>query len=111
METLKEDKTTQVVVIGAGMAGLLTAYFLHQENVDTIVLEAKKVASGQTMNTTAKITSQHNLVYDNLIKDFGQEIASGYARANEEAIKNYAKIIKKNNISCHFKKEPVYVYR
>lgn len=110
METLKEDKSTQVVVIGAGMAGLLTAYLLYQENVDTIVLEAKKVASGQTMNTTAKITSQHNLTYANLIKDFGEEIARGYALANEEAIKSYAKIIEKNNISCHFKKEPAYVY-
>lgn len=110
METLKEDKSTQVVVIGAGMVGLLTAYLLHQENVDTIVLEASKVASGQTKNTTAKITSQHNLTYDNLIKDFGEEIARGYAMANEEAIKSYAEIIKKDNISCHFKKEPAYVY-
>jgi len=55
-ERLTEDISTEVVVIGAGMAGLLTAYLLHQENIDTIVLEANRIASGQTMNTTAKIS-------------------------------------------------------
>ncbi len=110
METLKEDKNTEVVVIGAGMAGLLIAYLLHQENIDTIVLEANTIASGQTMNTTAKITSQHNLIYDTLINDFGLENATGYAKANENAIQKYAKIIEEENISCHFQRSPAYVY-
>lgn len=109
-ETLKEDKNTDVVVIGAGLAGLLTAYLLHQEGINTIVLEANKIASGQTMNTTAKITSQHNLIYDQLIHDFGIEKAVQYAEANERAITIYDNIIRENNISCHFKRESSYVY-
>ena len=40
------------------MAGILTAYFLKQHGVEPVVLEAKTVGSGQTRNTTAKITSQ-----------------------------------------------------
>ena len=109
-ERLTEDISTEVVVIGAGMAGLLTAYLLHQENIDTIVLEANRIASGQTMNTTAKITSQHSLIYDKLISDFGMEIARGYALANEEALKTYVEIINNKNIACHLEREPAYVY-
>lgn len=109
-EMLREDKRVEVVVIGAGMAGLLTAYLLKQENVDTIVLEANRIGGGQTMNTTAKITSQHNLIYDNLINKFGIEIARGYALANEEALQNYIDIIESQSIDCHLQREPAYVY-
>lgn len=110
MDSLKGDKKTEVVVIGAGMAGLLTAYFLQKKNIDTIVLEGDRIASGQTKNTTAKITSQHNLIYDNLIDKFGLEHTLGYAASNENAIQMYADIIQKHNISCHFKRESAYVY-
>ena len=47
------------VVLGAGMAGILTAWFLRQHGLSVIVLEANRVGSGQTQNTTAKITAQH----------------------------------------------------
>ena len=63
----------EVIVIGAGMAGLLTAYFLKEEGKDVLVLEAKEVASGQTGRTTAKITSQHGLKYSKLLKDVGEK--------------------------------------
>ena len=109
-ESLTEDIKTEVAVIGGGLAGLLIAYFLYQENIDTVVLEANKIASGQTKNTTAKITSQHNLIYDSLINNFGLEIAKGYGQANERALEKYAEIIDRENISCNFQREPAYVY-
>ena len=55
-KTLEGDLRAKNVVIGAGMAGLLTAYMLQEKGCEVIVLEADKVASGQTKNTTAKIT-------------------------------------------------------
>ena len=110
MKPLKGDISTDVAVIGAGLAGLLTAYLLHQEGFKLVVLEGGQIASGQTMNTTAKITSQHNLIYDNLIRQFGIQQATQYAMANEKAIKMYDEIIKKENISCEFERKPAYVY-
>ena len=47
-EPLKGDLTTDAAVIGGGMAGILTAYFLKQHGVEPVVLEAKTVGSGQT---------------------------------------------------------------
>ena len=53
------------------------------------------MASGNTKNTTAKITSQHDLIYDKLISEFGEKKARQYAKANELAIKNIKKLLKK----------------
>lgn len=109
-ENLCTDLSTEVVIIGAGMAGILTAYLLRQKNVEAVVLEAGRIAGGQTKNTTAKITSQHNLIYDKLIKNFGEEKARQYADANEQAIKMYKRIIEQEKIDCDFKMLPSYLY-
>lgn len=107
---LQENLNVDVVVVGAGMAGILTAYFLHQQGAKVIVLEAKNIASGQTKNTTAKITAQHHLIYRYLIQTFGREQALLYAKANLEAIESYRMLVKKNQINCHFEEKPAYVY-
>ena len=79
-----------VVVIGAGMTGLLCAYFLQQRGKRVLVLDAGRIAGGQTGRTTAKITSQHGMIYTRLISQLGQERAALYARANQRAIRDYA---------------------
>ena len=60
---LEQDISVDVAVIGAGMAGILTAYFLQEAGLSVAVLEAKRVGSGQTRHTTAKITAQHGLCH------------------------------------------------
>ncbi len=107
---LDGDKKVQAAVIGAGMAGCLTAYFLHRQGVETVVLEADRIGSGQTRNTTAKITSQHGLIYDKLIRDFGEETARRYAAANQHAIEKYRRIIGGNRIDCDLEERPAYLY-
>ena len=109
-ETLSADIRTQNVVIGAGIAGILIAYLLQEQGQEVIVLEAKEIASGQTKNTTAKITSQHGLNYNDLIKNVGVERAKGYAQANEDAIHIYKEIITKEGIACHFEELPSFLY-
>ena len=89
---LKGNIHIQNVVIGAGMAGILTAYFLQKKGLEVIVIEADKIAGGQTKNTTAKITSQHGLIYHDMMKKAGKSRAKGYAQANETAIKVYEEI-------------------
>ena len=109
-EALAEDLHVKNVVIGAGMAGLLIAYQLQQKGQEVVVLEANTIASGQTKNTTAKITSQHGCIYHNMIKHCGLERAKGYAKANEAAIKEYREIITKEGIACQFEELPSFLY-
>ncbi|HAT4116306.1 FAD-dependent oxidoreductase [Clostridium perfringens] len=109
-EALNKDIKTNVLVIGAGIAGILTAYMLKQKGRDVVLIDAAEIASGNTKNTTAKITSQHDLIYSKLISEFGEEKARQYAKANELAIKKYKEIIEDKRIECDFEEKPAYVY-
>lgn len=109
-EPLAGDMEAPVVVIGAGLAGILTAYYLKQEGIRAVVLEADRIGSGQTKNTTAKITSQHNLIYSWLIRKFGSRMAGHYASANEAAIGEYERLIREKGIDCGFDRRPAYLY-
>lgn len=109
-EALAGDLETEAVIIGAGLAGILTAYYLGQAGIRTVVLEADRIGSGQTKNTTAKITSQHNLIYERLIRTFGHGMAEHYARANEAAIEEYERLILEKEIACDFTRCPACLY-
>ncbi len=105
---LKEDINTDVLIIGGGLCGILCAYFLKQSNIDYVLAEGNRILSGITKNTTAKITSQHGLIYSKLIKSCGKEKAHMYLEANEDALKEYEKLCK--NTDCDFEKRPAYTY-
>lgn len=107
-EALKGDLKTDVLIVGGGLAGLLCAYFLEQKGVNYVLVEADRICSGVTANTTAKITSQHSLIYEKLINQFGIEKAGMYYEANEQAVEKYRALCK--NISCDFEEKDSYVY-
>ena len=105
---LDRDLHVDVLIIGGGMAGVLTAYRLHQAGVDYALCEAETLGSGTTMNTTAKITSQHGLVYAKLIRAFGEQKAKLYYRANEEAIEAYRTLCR--SIDCDYEQKDNWIY-
>ncbi|HAT4255145.1 TPA: FAD-dependent oxidoreductase [Clostridium perfringens] len=109
-EALNKDIKTDVLVIGAGIAGILTAHMLKKKGREVVLIDAAEIASGNTKNTTAKITSQHDLIYSKLITEFGEEKARQYAKANELAIKKYKEIIEDKRIECDFEEKSAYVY-
>ena len=86
-------KTAEAAVIGAGMAGILCAWLLKEAGIKAVVFEAATVGSGQTKNTTAKITAQHGLIYKRLVQTVGARAAGQYARANQAAVREYGRII------------------
>ncbi len=107
-EPLRSDLNTDILIIGGGMAGLLCAYKLAQTGVDYTLVEAGRICGGITKNTTAKITSQHGLIYDKLIREFGVERARLYLEANQEALEEYRTLCK--SIDCEFLDKDAFVY-
>ena len=108
--SLDGDISAEAAVIGGGLAGILTAFFLSERGIETVVLEAECIGGGATKNTTAKVTVQHELIYARLIKDFGLRRARQYATANTQAIGQYRRIITENNIACDFTDCAAYLY-
>ena len=107
-DPLEGNKSTDVLIVGGGIAGILCAWKLKNAGVDCMVAEAKQICSGITKNTTAKITLQHGLIYQKLIKSFGEEYASLYLEAQTLAGKTYAQLCK--NIDCDYETRDSYVY-
>lgn len=108
--SLNGSVNTDAAIIGGGLAGILTAYFLKQRGLNPVILEAARTAGGQTKNTTAKITVQHGAIYQKLIKSFGLKDCSLYYRAQQDALDQYARLTAELSVSCGFTRLPSYLY-
>ena len=107
-DALKENKNTDVLIIGGGIAGILCAYKLKEAGVNCMLVEATDICGGITKNTTAKITLGHGLIYDKMIKRFDEDKARLYAEAQIKAGKEYARLCK--SIDCDYETRDNYVY-
>lgn len=107
-DPLRSDLKTDVLIIGGGMAGVLCAYKLAKAGVDHALVEADRIGGGATKNTTAKITSQHGLIYDKLLREFGAERARLYLEASQGALEEYRALCR--TIDCGFEEKDAFVY-
>ena len=105
---LAGDTRTDVLIIGGGIAGLLTAHFLQQAGVRCLVAEAGRIGGGTTAGTTAKVTSQHGLVYRKMVERFGAETAGLYLQANEDAVRDFRSLCR--NADCGWEDQNAYLY-
>ncbi|HEX2050949.1 MAG TPA: FAD-dependent oxidoreductase [Actinomycetota bacterium] len=107
---LRGDTSADVVVVGAGIFGITTAWLLHHAGARVVLVEARRVCEGVTGHTTAKVTSGHGLVYANLTRKYGAGTARVYAEANEWAIAEIARTATERGIDCDLERLPNYVY-
>ena len=110
LEPLRKDEETEVCVIGAGLFGLTTAYYLTELGKKVIVIEKGEIGEKASGNTTGKISSLHGLFYDHLISDYGEDYARKYLEANEKTIQNIKDIIQKEQIECELTEQSAFVY-
>ena len=109
-EALKKEVSTDVCIVGAGIFGLTCAYYLSKAGLKVAIIEKDEIANKTTGHTTAKITSQHGLIYTYLVKTYDEQFAQDYLFANQKAIENIKNIIEKENINCDFEKQSNFVY-
>jgi glycine/D-amino acid oxidase-like deaminating enzyme/nitrite reductase/ring-hydroxylating ferredoxin subunit len=107
---LSEDAKADVIVVGGGIAGITCAYLLSKEGLAVAVLEADRIAHGTTGHTTAKVTSQHGLIYNKLTEQLGNELALQYADANETAIREIKALTESLKIDCNFLTQQAFVF-
>ena len=109
-DSLNEDLNVDVCIIGGGITGISCGYYLTKNNFKVCILEKDKIMEKTSGHTTAKITSQHGLIYKYLYDSYGEDTAKKYLDSNEEAITNIKNIIDTENIGCDFEFQNNYVY-
>ncbi|EEG78793.1 FAD-dependent oxidoreductase [Dethiobacter alkaliphilus] len=107
---LNEDIRVDVAIIGGGITGITCAWLLKSEGMTVAVIEADRIVQGVTANTTAKITSQHQLIYSKIKQTMSVELAKQYAEANETAIRLISDIVTEHNIDCDFIPQSAYIF-
>ncbi|MCY9668415.1 FAD-dependent oxidoreductase [Paenibacillus alginolyticus] len=107
---LTHDIQVDVAIVGAGISGITTAYLLSKQGLKVALIEAGQMLTGTTGHTTAKITAQHDLIYDEFISHLGKEQTRLYYEANREAFQFIKQTIHEHQISCDFTEEDAYIY-
>ena len=105
---LDGDTSTEILVIGGGMAGVLCARELQSRGVECLLVEGRTVGSGITSGTTAVLSTLHDPLCQDLAARFGQEVARLYVLANWEALEKYRTLAQR--YACSWEERPHYRY-
>lgn len=106
---LTKNMSTEVVVVGAGIAGITTAFLLQEQGYKVVLIDRERCCSKVTGHTTAKITYYH-FNYASLLKTLGKKKLIQYRESNERAIDVVEELVRKYHIMCDFERKDLYVY-
>src|SRR5690625_2563456 len=107
---LQEDIEVDVGIVGGGITGITTAYMLSQQLINITLNDAGKILHQTTNHTTAKVNSQHSMIYNKLIENFSKSDALLYYESNVEGKEIIEKLIEKYDIQCDYTEENAYLY-
>lgn len=108
--SLKSDMVVDIAIVGGGIAGISVAHRLKELGKTVALVEAGRIVEATTGKTTAKVTSLHGLIYTTLTGNFSDEGARIYGQANEAAIDEIERLVKKYDIDCDFSRLDAYTY-
>lgn len=105
---LEKDTVTDALVIGGGITGLLCAHFLQEAGLSCVLCEKDTLMSGVSGGTTAKVTSQHGLIYGKLRDLWGLETAKLYYGAHQAALEEYVRLC--DGMDCDFSRQDAWLF-
>jgi len=107
---LGENSRADVCIVGAGIAGLTTAYLMVKSGLSVIVLDDGEIASGESGRTTAHLQNAFDDRYYNVRDTFGLETARLIAESHTAAIDLIESIVTAENIDCEFRRLDGYLF-
>ncbi len=108
--SLKEDLDVDILIVGGGLAGLMTAYHLKDEKYNIVLIEKDKIGYGITSKTTGKLTYMQGDIYSKIEDIYDFTVAKAYLESQKYAIEKAEQIIEKHQIACNFQKVDSYIF-
>lgn len=105
---LIHNLTTEICIIGSGIAGISTAYELVRRGKKVTILEARHVLSGETGRTSGHLSSALDDGYADIQRTHGVEGAQTAAESHSWAVTRVGQIVHALGIDCEFRRVPAY---
>src|SRR5260370_11033729 len=107
---LTKDLTADACIVGAGIAGMTTAYLLARRGKSVVVVDDGQVGSGQTQRTTAHLSNAVDDGYFEIERLHGKEGARIVAESHTTAIDEIERIVRQEAIDCDFERLDVFLF-
>lgn len=104
------DLRVDVVVVGAGVTGITTAYLLKQAGHTVALLERDRCLHGDTGHTTAHLTCVTDRRFQDLVRDFSGDDAQAVWDSGRAAIDQIHQVIQQEQLQCGFAWVPGYLH-
>lgn len=108
--TLSENLHVDVLIVGGGITGILCAYYLKDTGLRIALVEKNTFGSDMTGASTGKLTCLQGLIYQEIEKKYGYDVAYQYLQSQLDAIKAMQEILKKEKIECEYQTFDTYIY-
>jgi glycine/D-amino acid oxidase-like deaminating enzyme len=108
--SLEQNARADVCVVGAGIAGLTTAYLLAREGISVVVLEKDKVGGGETSHTSAHLSNVMDAGFRKIESLHGETGARLAAQSHSSAITRIDYIVAREHIHCDFERVDGYLF-
>lgn len=102
--SMKEEAYYDCVIVGAGLTGLTSAYYLKDSHLKIAVIEANEIGSGASGRSTGKLSAQHDDCYQKIASIYDKKMAKQFYLDQKKAIHNIESIIQTNQINCNFER-------
>lgn len=105
-----ENFETDILIIGAGIAGMSTAFHLRDSNKNITIVDASSIGFGVTSKTTAKLTYLQDLYYQKIESNYDFDTSYLYYKSQKKAINIVNDIVSRYNIDCEMEKVDSYLF-
>lgn len=106
---LKSSITTDVLIIGGGITGVMCAYELADRGLKPVLIESDDLCSGTTGSTTGKITVQHGAIYHKILNKYGFRAARDYFSAQRYALEFVYTAVEAHRIDCQLTRNTAFL--
>ena len=99
-----------ILIIGGGITGLTTAFYLDNSNKSVILIDSKKIGNGITSSSTGKLTIMQGNIYSKISNVLNYKTAYQYYKSQKCSLKLIDDFIRKYNCDCDYEKSDSYLF-